>query len=242
MGISEYAQPELNLRFAHRDAEEFAAAWKPQEGPVYAKVETRVLTNKEATVRGILDGMEWLVHSATQKDVAILFLSAHGVRDERDNYYLASHEIDLKRLRSTAVRWNEVESLIQDIPSKFLLFVDTCHSAGITGAKGARGVDPLRELVSEDTGAIVLSSSMAREVSLEDSRWSHGAFTKALLDIFRGGADGDHNKDGYLSLTELNDELAERVKALTEGRQHTATKWPPTITNFNFYRLDTAAR
>jgi WD40 repeat protein len=242
VGISEYAQPELNLRFAHRDAEEFAAAWKTQEGPVYAKVETRVLTNKEATVRGILDGMEWLVHSATQKDVAILFLSAHGVRDERDNYYLATHEIDLKRLRSTAVRWNEVESLIQDIPSKFLLFVDTCHSAGITGAKGARGVDPLRELVSEDTGAIVLSSSMAREVSLEDPRWGHGAFTKALLDIFRGGADGDHNKDGYLSLTELNDELAERVKALTEGRQHTATKWPPTISNFNFYRLDTAAR
>ena len=83
---------------------------------------------------------------------------------------------------------------------------------------------------------------MAREVSLEDPRWGHGAFTKALLDIFRSGADGDHNKDGYLSLTELNDELAERVKALTEGRQHTATKWPPTISNFNFYRLDTAAR
>ena len=62
VGISEYAQPDLNLRFAHRDAEEFAAAWKSQEGPVYAKVETRVLTNKEATVRGILDGMEWLVH------------------------------------------------------------------------------------------------------------------------------------------------------------------------------------
>ncbi|MGO8898011.1 MAG: caspase family protein [Isosphaeraceae bacterium] len=244
VGISEYAQPELNLRFAHRDAEEFATVWKPQEGPVYAKVETRVLTNKEATVRGILDGMEWLVHSVTQKDVAILFLSAHGVRDERDNYYLAAHEIDPKRLRSTAVRWNEIESLIQDVPGKFLLFVDTCHSGGISGPgrKGLPSVDPLRELVSEDTGAIVLSSSMAREVSLEDSRWGHGAFTRALLDIFRGGAESDYNKDGYLSLTELNDKLSERVKKLTDGHQHTATKWPPTITNFNFYRLDTAAR
>ena len=241
VGISEYAQPDLNLRFAHRDAEEFAAAWKSQEGPVYAKVETRVLTNKEATVRGILDGMEWLVHSATQKDVAILFLSAHGVRDERDNYYLATHEIDLKRLRSAAVRWNEVESLIQDIPGKFLLFVDTCHSAGITGTKGSRGVDPLRELVSEDTGAIVLSSSMAREVSLEDPRWGHGDFTRALLDTFRGGADSDYNKDGYLSLTELNDQLAERVKKLTGWAPHTATKWPPTISNFNFYRLSAAS-
>ena len=67
VGISEYAQPELNLRFAHRDAEEFAIVWKPQEGPVYAKVETRVLTNKEATVRGILDGMEWLVHAPPRR-------------------------------------------------------------------------------------------------------------------------------------------------------------------------------
>ena len=97
-------------------------------------------------------------------------------------------------------------------------------------------------LVSEDTGAIVLSSSMAREVSLEDPRWGHGAFTRALLDIFRGGAESDYNKDGYLSLTELNLKLSERVKDLTEGHQHTVINWPPTIADFNFYRLDTAAR
>ena len=205
---------------------------------MYTKVETRVLTDEQATNRAILEGMEWLVRSATQRDVTVLFLSAHGFRDERQNYYLATHEIDPASLRSTGLRWSEVKNLIQDLPGKFLLFVDTCHSGGITGAKGLAD-DPLRELVLEDTGAVVFSSSLPREVSLEDPRWGHGAFTKAFLDVTNDPA-SDLNHDGYLSLSELNDRISERVKTLTSGRQHTAVEWPPTITNFNFYRINAA--
>lgn len=239
VGISKYRDEALNLEFPDRDATDFAAAWKGQEGTVYESVETRLLTNEQATTKAVLEGMEWLVRSATQRDVTVLFLSSHGVRDERQNYYLATHEIDPKSLRSTALRWSEVKNLIMDLPGKFLLFVDTCHSGGITGAK-AIGDDPLHELVSEDTGAVVFSSSLPREVSLEDPAWGHGAFTRALL-YAMGSVGGDYNKDGYLSLTELNDQVTERVKALTEGRQHTAVSWPPTISNFNFYRLGRSA-
>ena len=236
VGIARYTKDEFNLRFADKDAREFAASWKGQEGEVYTKVETRVLTDEQATNRAILEGMEWLVRSATQRDVTVLFLSAHGFRDERQNYYLATHEIDPASLRSTGLRWSEVKNLIQDLPGKFLLFVDTCHSGGITGAKGLAD-DPLRELVLEDTGAVVFSSSLPREVSLEDPRWGHGAFTKAFLDVTNDPA-SDLNHDGYLSLSELNDRISERVKTLTSGRQHTAVEWPPTITNFNFYRIN----
>ena len=238
VGIARYTKDEFNLRFADKDAREFAASWKGQEGKVYNKVETRVLTDEQATNRAILEGMEWLVRSATQRDVTVLFLSAHGFRDERQNYYLATHEVDPASLRSTGLRWSEVKNLIQDLPGKFLLFVDTCHSGGITGAKGLAD-DPLRELVLEDTGAVVFSSSLPREVSLEDPRWGHGAFTKAFLDVTNDSA-SDLNHDGYLSLSELNDRISERVKTLTSGRQHTAVEWPPTITNFNFYRINAA--
>src|SRR5262249_7567201 len=76
VGISEYARSDLNLRFADRDAEDFAAAWKSQQGAVYEKVETRVITNKQASAPNIRDGMDWLVRSGTQHDLAILFLPA----------------------------------------------------------------------------------------------------------------------------------------------------------------------
>lgn len=236
VGISDYAQKEMNLQFAHRDAQEFAAAWTGQKGRVYGNVQTRVITNEEATVREILSGMDWLVKSATRRDVVVMFISAHGLRDERQNYYLASHEINPDNLRSTAVRFSEVKELLRDLPCKVILFVDTCHSGGITGSKAIGWDDPLRDLVAEQYGAVVFSSSSSREISLEDPAWNHGAFTKALLDTF-GSTASDNNRDGYLSLTEVEDHVYSRVKELTRGRQHPVVERPSTIRNFNFYSV-----
>ncbi|NQT12410.1 MAG: caspase family protein, partial [Planctomycetes bacterium] len=236
VGISDYAKKEMNLQFAHRDAEQFAAVWKGQKGRVYRNVQTRVLTNEEASVREILAGMDWLVKSATRRDVVVMFISAHGMRDERQNYYLASHEINPDNPRSTAVRFSEVKELLLDLPCKVILFVDTCHSGGITGSKSIGWDDPLRDLVAEQYGAVVFSSSSSREISLEDPAWNHGAFTKALLDTF-GSAASDNNRDGYLSLTEVEGHVYSRVKELTRGRQHPVVERPPTIRNFNFFSV-----
>jgi WD40 repeat protein len=236
IGISEYAKPQYNLRFAHKDAQDFVEAWQKQKGAVYRNVETRLLRNQEASVQGILAGMDWLVKNVTQRDVAVIFLSAHGVRDERRNYYLASYDLDPHNLRSTGVRFNEVKELLRDLPCKVLVFADTCHSGGITGEKATFVDDPLRDLVSEEYGAVVFCSSLPREVSLEDPTWGHGAFTKALIDTFNS-PDSDNNHDGYLSIVEVEDHVDRRVKELTQGRQHSVVDRPPTIPNFSFYRL-----
>src|SRR5262249_38155679 len=131
VGISKYANSAYDLDFADRDAEAFAAAWKPQEGPVYAEVHTRVLTNDQASGANIRDGMDWLAQNVTQHDVAILFLSGHGTHDASNNYYLATREIAPKRLRATAIPYSDVTRLIQEaLHCKILLFVDTCHAGG----------------------------------------------------------------------------------------------------------------
>ena len=117
----------------------FAAAWQNQQGVVYRTVEAKVITNEEATVRSILDAMDWLVKSVTQRDIAVMFISAHGLRDVRQNYYLASAEIDPGSLRSTGVRFSEITEMLRDLPCKVLLFVDTYHSGGITGARPPAG-------------------------------------------------------------------------------------------------------
>lgn len=230
VGISKYAHDDIRkLQFANRDAEEFAAAWKRQQGVRYEKVEARLIIDDKATSRNILDGIDWLTKSATQKDVAILFLAAHGVLDDRQNYYLAAHEIDLASLRSTAVRWSEIKALSQELPCQFLLFADTCHSGGVSGARGLQMFDePLRDLSTEARGTIVFASCLPREVSWEDPKWGHGAFTKAVLDILSNPA-SDLNHDGWLSLAELGFQIPEHVKGLTEGKQHAAEDWPPTV-------------
>lgn len=234
VGVSKYSKEQFNLRFADRDAEAFTAAWQAQEGLVYDEVATKLVVNEEASSRSILSAMDWLVKSVTQRDVAVMFVSAHGIRDSRQNYYLATHEVDPDSLRSTAVRFSEIKEVLRDLPCKVMLFVDTCHSGGVTGAKSLAWEDPLHDLVSEECGAVVFSSSLPREVSLEDPSWGHGAFTKALLDAF-GSPESDTNGDGYLSISELEAQVYDRVKQLTKGNQHPVVERPPTIRNFSFY-------
>jgi WD40 repeat protein len=237
-GISTYQNPEHNLQFAHRDAHEFAAAIERQQGTLYGAVETKVLVNDEASRKNILDGMDWLVRSVTQHDVAMLFVSAHGFYDNRQNFYLATHEVDTESLRSTGIAFHEVNQLIQDLPCKVLLFVDSCHSGGVTGAKGTAG-NPLRDLVTAEVGAIVFASSTPRELSLENAKWdNHGAFTKALLDTFASqDSDKDSPPDGLLTVTELEFNVARRVKELTAGQQHPVTQKPPTVRDFPVVRV-----
>lgn len=231
VGCSRYKDESLNLKYAHRDAESFARQWQEQEGVFYRDVEVKLLTNDKADTTSVRDGMDWLVQSVTQHDIAMVFLSGHGVRDTRGNYYLATHEIDPQRLRSTGIPYSDVLRLIEDLPGKVIMFVDTCHGGGITGRK-ALVSDPWRDLVAEEVGAIVFASSHPREESLENDQWQHGAFTKAILDVM-GKPESDVNRDGYLSINELDLHISERVKQLTRGQQHPVTQKPPTIRNFN---------
>lgn len=236
VGISDYDNGDYNLRFAHRDAEEFVATWKRQEGQFFRKVESRLLTNAKANCQGIRDAMDWLLQSVTQHDVAILFFSAHGVYDTRQNYYLASHEADIRRLRSTAIPYTDINLALKDMPCRVLLFADTCHGGSIRGAtQGAKDMsnfDPWRELATPEVGTILFASSQPRELSLEDPQWGHGAFTKAFLDIM-AEPKSDIDGNGYLSVTEIDHLLSRRVKEITGGRQNPTTEKPSTIPDFH---------
>nr|NJM03643.1 hypothetical protein [Desulfobacula sp.] len=91
VGVSRYSDSTLDLKYAHKDAQDFARAIKAQEGGLYKKVSTRLLVsdekNKDATQEKILDGLDWLMRETTSRDVAMVFLSGHGTNDARGNYH-----------------------------------------------------------------------------------------------------------------------------------------------------------
>ncbi len=235
IGVSEYAIERLNLRYAHLDAREFAHSWETQRGRLYSEVATTLLVNQEASADRIRIAMKELLAAVDRRDVVVIFLSAHGVRDAQLEYYLGTHEVDPKDLPATGVHFREVTELLEQLPGKVLMFVDTCHSAGITGAKSI-AADPLYELTSDEYGTIVFASSLSREVSLENEAWGHGAFTKAILETFADKA-SDLNADGYLSLTELEQRVYDQVQKLTDGLQHPVMSRPATVPNIRFYQL-----
>ena len=85
---------------------------------------------------------------------------------------------------------------------RMLVLLDACHSGAVTGtgATLTSEADKLRTRVSA-SNMTVLTSSTSNEISREDDKWNHDAFTKVLLDAL--GKDGDVNHDGFIWMTQL---------------------------------------
>src|SRR5207253_420879 len=92
-GISAYPG-DLALNFAHLDAMAIEKVLKEKTKGLFSKVETRLLTDKQATRQNILDGLAWLEGVMTSKDVAVVFLGGHGSRDPRGQFHFLPVDAD----------------------------------------------------------------------------------------------------------------------------------------------------
>jgi uncharacterized caspase-like protein len=225
VGISRYANPQFNLRYADKDARDFVTAMLAQRGLLYRDVviyQDKALTNEEATKVEILDGLDWIRKETTSNDVAMVFFAGHGVNDQSNYYFFCPHRIDPERLLSTGVAFSDIKNAVTAIAGKALLFVDTCHSGNSIGMGGRRGgLDiniVINELASAQNGVVVFSASTGSESSYERAEWQNGAFTKALVEGLNGKA--DILQKGYITYTMLNVYVTERGKVLTSGQQH----------------------
>ena len=227
-----------NLHFAAKDAQDFAAAFRRQEGGLYQKVDAKVLTDKDATASDIRDGLDWIKQQTTAKDVAVIFFSGHGENDEELRYFFCAQDYDKGRRLRTGVSIADIQSTLRSIPGKVLFFIDSCHAGNALGklfaakSTGAQ-VDVTRlvnELADAENGAIVFTSSTGRQLSLELSQDKNGAFTKAIVEGLDGKA--DLLRSGKITVSTLEAFVAERVKELTEGQQTPTVAKPQTVPDF----------
>jgi WD40 repeat protein len=234
IGVNNYASGELqNLKFSAKDAEDFAAALLRQKGGLYLDVDIRLLVNEGATKDEILGGFDWLERETTSKDVAVVFLSGHGINDRTGRYFYLPQNADLDSPRKTAVLFSDIKNTVETLPGKALFFIDTCHAGNVMGTR--KGTMPdimglVNELSSAENGAVVFASSTGKQISLEDASWGNGAFTKALVEGLDGEA--DLMKQGKITVNMLDSYVSERVKTLTKGRQTPTTTKPKTIADF----------
>ena len=233
VGISQYPAP-YQLALPAKDARDFTNVLVSQKGRLYRDVEFKLLADQQAGKEQILDGLEWLEKSATQHDIAMVFLAGHGVNDSNGVYYYLPAGFDPDRLKSTAVVFSDIKNTVNVVAGKVLLFVDTCHSGNVfknpTRALPADINGLINELSSAENGAIVFAASTGRQVALEDASWGNGAFTKALIEGLSGKA--DIQGTGRVTVNMLDLYISERVKELTNGRQTPATTKPHTIADF----------
>jgi WD40 repeat protein len=236
IGVGVYTNPKLKkLEFAGKDARDFLAVIKRQEGLRYRKVHvfTPELIEGGATRDNILEqGLKWLEREAVKRqDVVMLFFSGHGVNDKQ-RYYFLPVDGNASRLDSTAVAAFQLMTTVQSLPGRVLIFLDTCRAGMVWDGGLNRDINGITSRLRDvPNGVFVFASSSGNTDSLELPGERNGAFTKALIEAFSGKAATGHSDD--ITVAELETYLDRRVQELTQHRQIPATAKPELVPNFS---------
>ena len=133
-GVSQYANPDLNLRYADKDALDLEKAFRNSGGSAYAHVLTKTFTNNQVDLTTMNAAKDFLAQARPQ-DTVILFIAGHGVftRDSATpDYFYIAYNTDVSDIEHTAIRFSEVEELLQGLPARQKLFLmDTCNSGEV---------------------------------------------------------------------------------------------------------------
>jgi WD40 repeat protein len=235
VGVTGYQNHDYDtLKFPGHDAASLAQALEAQKGGLYSEVQTKVID--DATQHNVFEGLDWLRHVATSRDIAIVFLSGHGWLDGKNNFWFLTREADLSKLRTTAISNDDLLDSMTSVPGKKILFIDACHS-GAAMAAGTKATPPDMNKVVNDfstagSGLVVYAASTGTEFAHEDAKWdSHGAFAEALIEaIGNGKASIDSTRRITTDMLDLY--VVDRVRDLTGGDQHPVMNRPVLIPDF----------
>ena len=236
VGVAKYQDSSVEpLGLPGKDASDFAKAMLAQKGGIYGDVVVRSLIDGDATRDGIVEGLEWLEKQVTSRDIGMIFLAGHGYLDNAGAFWFLPVDASISKLRSRGINKEDIRSTLSRLAGKAVLFLDACHAAGVSADKTRGSVDingVVNELAASENGVVVFGSSTGKELSIENAAWGNGAFTKAVIEGIAEGK-ADLLKNGVITLSELDVYVAERVKVLTDGRQHPVMSKPGTIPDFS---------
>lgn len=232
VGVSNYADLAMALKYAAKDASDFAKALQDQKGSYYADVQTKVLTDRAVTRASILEGLQWLANTATNpNDVSVLFLAGHGMTDEKQTYWFYTSNSNDNNVRFKSVSQDELRKSLQDLQGKVLWFLDTCH-AGTAAKRPPVDMNVLVNTVSasENGGIVVFAPSTGRQVSVESGDLSNGAFTKAVVEGIDLGKAALGS--GFVTTSTLDSYVVQRVEEFTGNKQTPVMERPPEEPDF----------
>ncbi len=229
VGISQYRNlpAKAQLKFAHRDAEEFARLLRSESGGGLSSTTMRVLMDGQATLSAIRGALHtWLPQAAGANDVVYIFFAGHGVVAEQGEAYFVAHDSDPQNLHSTGLSFREVnETLSTRLKSSLVIVLaDACHAGTIgwtdNSAISGAAQTALENMGSRDKSFLKLLASRPSEQSFESDRWDggHGIFTHALLTGLRGEAEQD--RDGVVRVSELIEHVSRLVPKETQSQQN----------------------
>ena len=235
VGINEFENPDIALRFAIADARLFANTLKQVATPLFKEVTIKLLVNKEETTKdAIKKAFQEIEQKIKANDYFIFYVASHGetaiLPNGDSEYYLLTSNVvflDPQNLARSALSKDELVNLIGNVPAQNKIIVlDTCYAGeagkalqvalakGVTAYTRALSTKTAMELLKMASGASIFAASQKVEQALEGYH-GHGLFTYVLSEGLKGKA--DTNGDGYVKLTELKSTVEQDVWKISKN-------------------------
>jgi hypothetical protein len=220
-----YDDPSLaRLRAPSRDARELESILADQSIGNYQV--PPILLNKPA--QDVREAIESFFADAGTRHTLLLYLSCHGIRNERNQLRFATTTTKVSRLESTSITAEFVaEQMERSLSRRIAVLLDCCYSgafpAGLRAMSGDEvSLDPLWAAAPQGRGRVVITSSRATEYAFEprtDGRVSERVLTRAAPSVFtdavvaglRSGH-ADRDGDGWVTVQELYDYVHDCVR------------------------------
>lgn len=212
VGIADYKITDYrtgDLKFADKDAVRFADFLQSPAGGNVPNQNIKVLTNKVATQKAILNALQ-LFEKATDQDRVIFYFSGHGLVGafipydvkKNDPLSILTHHDVKKRFKASAA-------------STKLCIADACLSGSMT-IQQAWNV-PQSKTLPKNADVVLMLSSRSTQSSVESGVARGGLFTFFLLSGLRGKADTNH--DRTVTIKELYRYVSPLLKRNTPNHQ-----------------------
>lgn len=160
----------------------------------------------------------WLPSRVKSATDVYVYYSGHGLpTQDGQGLYLLPPRADRDFISRTAIQFQEINADLQAArPKSVTIFMDACYSgqarSGETLVANARPVTLKAEKKLFPDNFTVITASQADQISSSSPDLKHGIFSYYLMKGMEG--DADTNKDGKITLGEMQTYLVENV-----GRQ-----------------------
>jgi WD40 repeat protein len=229
IGINQYTDSNVNLKYAVKDAKDWEEKLKTQSATLYKpqNIHYSLLTDREATKTNIVNKVNELSNTIKPQDSFILFVAGHGVLLQ-NQYYMLTHDFSGQVSDANMISSNEIVEMSKKIKSLSQLFIfDTCHAGGvdyiISGLYDAR-----MSVLAKKMGLHIYASANDKQAAMDGYK-GNGLFTYTLLNGLNNNKEADKNKDGKVTVVGLGEYSKKMTTNISKEIGHRQT---PLIINF----------
>ncbi|MEI6346960.1 MAG: caspase family protein [Bacteroidota bacterium] len=243
VGTSDYAGDNIDLKYAAKDAAEFAHALEISSSCLFGVGQTKVIlftTDGNQSLNtpikdSIQKQIDWVAKKARPEDIIVVYFSGHGVNyggQDGDFYYITkeasaatqSYLNDPFIRKKYAISSTELTLWMNKISArKKVLIIDACASGKAAELMLANVKEvpssQIRafERMKDRTGFYILAGSASDAVSYETSIYGQGLLTYSLLKAIKGAYLRRDGAEEYVDIAMLLQYAVDEVPRLAKG-------------------------